>query len=131
MGGLQPPDLNLYAAVLTGQLILFLKRISTAVSFRAKFCSCTLAAEGCLLYWPSARVKQQHGQRDWRQEEAVALAIPHFKSCSVDNNCPGRQWVVKRKLSNALHYFPKAFWQKCSHFGYYRGRAQSVNDISS
>lgn len=112
MGGLQPPDLNLYAAVLTGQLILFLKRTSTAVSFRAKFCSCTLAPEGCLLHWPSARVKQQHGQRDWRQEEAVALVIPNFKSCIVENNCPGRQWVVKRKTEQCTPLLSKSILAK-------------------
>lgn len=90
MGGLWPPDLNFNVAVLTRQIIFFLNKISTAVRFTAKFCSCPLAAEGCLRCWPSLAAKKPQGQRNWRQEEAVGLAIPSFTSCIMENNCPGR-----------------------------------------
>jgi len=58
------------------------------VSFTAKFCSWTSAAEDCLLLWPATGAKQQHGQLDWRQEQAVALAIPSLQSHIMENNCP-------------------------------------------
>lgn len=80
VGGLWPPDLNFNVAVLTRQIIFFLNKISTAVRFTAKFCSCPLAAEGCLRCWPSPAAKKPQGQRNWRQEEAVGLAIPSFAS---------------------------------------------------